>query len=451
MFMLSIWRLGIRSRILCLMIVLSMITSTGVVADAHYDRKDVTPDECPESLLLKGKDLLAQVPEIAGQLPGESPTTIGGSEEGWFSPKFPEWLELPSWSWPSLRSDSIKAEGDSTESDSTNGETKDGAAQTKESLSPWVEKAETFLKSQGFEDTDGDGELNWPEGSPIVGGQNLDIVVIATQSSGVVIGFIPIAGDAVDVVAIVIAKDPITEECLSRTDQLLFALSLLIVIPFSAKTLKFVGGLIARSEIDMPVVWRSLEKTLDKLDFETHTWLKRVDEGFSFTFRNTRNVNKFNRVSFKYWRYRSIVGRGLTTSDELARKLGHGEYTQSNYREALISFTGRNKDEVAGLEAHHILPQGLVENFLNGGFETIHDPRLLVWVDPTEHRRWSNEYGLAWKTFFELKPNASKLEILEEARQLADDYGYNVLFRTSSWNPFRQLSWPFSSWGNDVR
>ena len=84
MSMLSTWRLGIRSRILCLMIVLSLIISTGVVADAHYDRNEVTHDECPESLLLKGKDLLAQVPEITGQF-GESLPETGDSEEGWYS------------------------------------------------------------------------------------------------------------------------------------------------------------------------------------------------------------------------------------------------------------------------------------------------------------------------------------------------------------------------------
>ena len=173
MSMLSTWRLGIRSRILCLMIVLSLIISTGVVADAHYDRNEVTHDECPESLLLKGKDLLAQVPEITGQFPGESLPETGDSEEGWFSPRFPDWLELPSWSWPSLSFDSIKAEGDSTSEDSSNGESKDGLDEPKESLSPWVEKAENFLKSQGFVDTDGNGELNWPEGSPVVGGQNI--------------------------------------------------------------------------------------------------------------------------------------------------------------------------------------------------------------------------------------------------------------------------------------
>ena len=80
---------------------------------------------------------------------------------------------------------------------------------------------------------------------------------MATETSGVVIGFVPVAGDAVDVIAIVIAKDPVTGECLSTTDQLLFALSLLLVIPVSAGTLKLIGKQIGRSEVDLPKVWGS--------------------------------------------------------------------------------------------------------------------------------------------------------------------------------------------------
>lgn len=427
-------------------ILLSLVFNLGVAAAASSADEAVESDECPESLLLKGKELLKQLPDISAQFPGGSDSEDEASEQSWFSPRLPDWFEMPSWSWPSFEPASTRNEGDSVAHSSgtdQRSEISEGSLDaTQFDSSVWVNKAEVLLKSHGFEDTDGDGNLNWPEDSPVVGGQNLDIVVVVTESSGIVIGFVPIAGDAVDAVALVIAKDPITGECLSKTDQLLFALSLLLVIPVSAKTLKLVGGLLSKSEIDMPIVWRTLQGTLKELDFETHTWFAKLDEGFEWTFRNVRNVNRFNRVAFKYWRFRTIAGRGATSSGELARKLGFSSFTDSNYREALIELTGRKRDEVAGLEAHHILPREFVENFQRKGIDTINDPRLLVWVDPTEHRKWSSKYSQAWKDFFEQNPNASQLDILDEARLLADEFGYRVLFRTSSWNLFKQIGWP---------
>ena len=435
-----------KSLLYSFVIVLSLLLNSSVVVHANSDDIGGSNDDCPGSILLKGKELLGEFPELSGHFQTENRSEEEASEESVFWPKLPDWLEVPTWSWPFLSSDSSDSNG-ASDSGSVSRELleeqEDSSGNLADLSSEWVTKAENTLRSHGFEDNDGDGYLNWPEDIPGIGGQNLDIVVVLTESSGVVIGFVPIAGDAVDVVAIVIAKDPITGECLTKTDQLLFALSLLIVIPISAKTLKLVGQQVGKSGIDLPSVWKTLKSTLKGLGFEPHTWLTRLDEGFEWTFKNAKDVKRLNRVAVKYWRYRVIVGRGATSSGEMARRLELNGFTESNYREALIKFTGKSEDEVEGLEAHHILPQEHINEFQKRGFETIHDPRLLVWVDPTEHRKWSNEYGEAWKTFFQQKPNATQKEILEEARMLADEFGYRVLFRTSSWDIFRQISWPF--------
>ncbi len=436
---------------LALTLCFALLFNTGAVAYAQDDSVGETNNECPESLLLRGKELIEQVPDFYTQFPGRNSAENDLSEDGWFSPKLPDWLELENWSWPTLGSKSSEDAGepahDSTARVPSLEVSRESALSPQDWSSGWVEKAETLLKSHGFEDTDGDGELNWPNDSPLVGGQNLDIVVVATETSGVVIGFVPVAGDAVDVIAIVIAKDPVTGECLSKTDQLLFALSLLLVIPVSAGTLKLIGKQIGRSEADLPKVWGALQGTLDELEFETHTWFNRLDNSFSWTFRNAKNLKKFNRVAPKYRKYRVILGSGATSSSKLATELGYRTktFSKSNYRDSLITFTGRNKDEVSGLEAHHILPQDLEQKFTESGFESIHDPRLLVWVDPAEHHGWSKNYNKAWVKFFEdnQNPRPTKLEILEEAQALAEVYGYDVLFKTSSWNPFWQVRWPF--------
>lgn len=436
---------------LTLTLCFALLLNTGVVAYAQDDRVGETNNECPESLLLRGKELLEQAPDIYAQFPGKNSAENDVSEDGWFSPKLPDWLELQNWRWPIVSSKSSEDEGgpahDSTARVPSLEVSRESTLNPQVWSSGWIEKAETLLESHGFEDTDGDGALNWPEDSPLVGGQNLDIVVVATETSGVVIGFVPVAGDAVDVIAIVIAKDPVTGECLSTTDQLLFALSLLLVVPVSAGTLKLIGKQIGRSEVDLPKVWGALQGTLDELEFETHTWFNRLDNSFSWTFRNAKNLKKFNRIAPKYRKYRVILGSGATSSSKLAIELGYRTktFSKSNYRDSLITFTGRNKDEVSGLEAHHILPQDLEQKFTESGFETIHDPRLLVWVDPTEHNSWSKSYNKAWESFFEKNPRPTKLEILEEAQALAEDYGYDVLFKTSSWNPFWQVRWPFGS------
>ncbi|MXZ20090.1 MAG: hypothetical protein F4Y84_05690 [Caldilineaceae bacterium SB0665_bin_25] len=435
---------------LTLTLALSLLVNSGVVAAAPKSQDGEIVGECPESLFLKGRDILEQAPEVSALFLGNDAPEKETNQQFW------DLLELPDgpleWLFPALGPlKRLVSKNESGVIDRLG-----GLGEFVDTLSDsgsdywadeWTEKAEALLKSHGFKDTDDDGQLNWPDDSPLVGGQNFDIVVVATESSGVVIGFVPVAGDAVDVIAIVIAKDPITGECLSKTDQLLFALSLLLIIPISAGTLKLIGRQIGKSEVDLPKVWGAIQGTLDELDFETHTWVSRLDNSVSWTFRNVKSLRKFNRVAPEFRKYRVVLGSGATSSSKLATELGYRStrFSKSNYRDSLIAFTGRNKDEVTGLEAHHILPQDLESKFLESGFETIHDPRLLVWVDPAEHHGWSKSYNKAWETFFEENPRPTQLEILEEAQALAKDFGYDVLFKTSSWNPFWQVRWPFGS------
>lgn len=457
-------KLRVRKKILLLALTLALalclIVSSSVAAAAPQVDEEEAHEECPESLLLKGKELLKQVPDAASLFQGNKGYEDENIEQSWFSPGIPDWLDFPVWSWPFSRSDSLRdsdkvdsnseskispyEESDSALSDATvdYGTNEEILEDSQDWAGPWVEKAESVLMSHGFEDTDNDGLLNWPEDSPLVGGQNLDIVVIVTESSGVVIGFVPVVGDATDVVAIVIAEDPFTGECLSKTDQLLFALSLLLVLPVSAKSLKLLGQFLGKSDLDIPVVWIALKGTLNKLKFEPHTWLQRLDKRDSWTFLNVKSLKGTNRVEFKYWRYRIIVGWLSTSSDKLAKKLGYEKFTEGNYRDALMKFTGNSKDKVSELEAHHILPQEFKKNFEQAGIENIHDPRLLVWVDSTSHRRWSNEYSDAWTSFFSHNPKPTKLEILEEARELADEFGYDVLFKISRLPSPRPIPWP---------
>ncbi len=435
----------------------ALLLNTGFVAYAQDDIVGETHNECPESLLLKEGELREKFPDIYAQFPGKNSAENDVSEEGWFSPRLPDWLELRNWRWPIVGSKSSEDEPASASTAKVSSlevprvtilNPQDWSRLNPQDWSSaWIKKAEDFLRSQGFKDTEKDGDLNWPDDIPLVGGQNLDIVVVVTETSGVVIGFVPVVGDAVDVIAIVIAKNPVTGECLSSTDQILFALSLLLFIPVSAGTLKFIGKKFGKSEVEFPQVWGALQGTLDELEFDTHTWFNRLDNSFLWTVRKAGSLKKFNRVAPKYRKYRVILGGGATSSSKLAMELGYRtkRFSKSNYRESLITFTGRNKDEVSGLEAHHILPQDLEKKFTESGFETIHDPRLLVWVDPSVHNRWSKSYNKAWETFFEENPRPTQLEILEEAQALAEDYGYDVLFKTSSWNPFGPIRWPFGS------
>jgi RHS repeat-associated protein len=97
----------------------------------------------------------------------------------------------------------------------------------------------------------------------------------------------------------------------------------------------------------------------------------------------------------------------------------------ANFRENLRRLTGKASGAIKGLEAHHVLPQEFVDKFKGLGFE-IHDPRFGSWVDAPSHRKWSHEYNQRWKEF--LNTNPDKEGVLDFARQLSKEYGFDVHF-----------------------
>jgi hypothetical protein len=99
-----------------------------------------------------------------------------------------------------------------------------------------------------------------------------------------------------------------------------------------------------------------------------------------------------------------------------------------NFRENLRRLTGKASGAIKGLEAHHVLPQEFVDKFRGLGFE-IHDPRFGSWVDAPSHRQWSHEYNQRWKEFLNTNPN--KEGVLDFARQLSKEYGFDVHFDES--------------------
>jgi hypothetical protein len=81
---------------------------------------------------------------------------------------------------------------------------------------------------------------------------------------------------------------------------------------------------------------------------------------------------------------------------------------------------------VKGIEAHHILPQKFADRFEQLGFENIHDPRLLTWVDGSMHAKWTHEYNESWNDFFRQNKDSTAEEVLLHAQELAARYNYEL-------------------------
>ncbi len=89
--------------------------------------------------------------------------------------------------------------------------------------------------------------------------------------------------------------------------------------------------------------------------------------------------------------------------------------------------TGKEASDVAGLQAHHILPQEFAQDFNEIGFN-INDPVFGSWVDAT-HQSWSYDYNQAWANFLNAFKKEglipSKQQILDFAAELAKQFNIN--------------------------
>ncbi|MXZ20091.1 MAG: DUF2380 domain-containing protein [Caldilineaceae bacterium SB0661_bin_32] len=357
--------------VLAVFIVMSLIFNSGiVVAASKYDDGE-EPEECPASLVRLGEDLWAHVPE------------------------------LPSLDWDFSLADKANLLWRSF-------------LLLLDSILPGISRV--FPKLPDFEWLLAWLPANWFESD------SLTTVPVISQASGVVLGLVPVVGPMLDGTAIVTAKDQITGECISRMGQgvLLASAGATMVFPalLAVKGGLKVGKPLAKVLPDIPLASASSDLLRVVEDFRGRIGWK------------VPRLTKVNSVAKAYRGMRRVVGNGATSPGELAEKMGLQGFTDSNYREGLLRLTGRTSEEVQGLEAHHLFPQKFEQKFRSAGVETIHDPRLLVWVDEVEHKSWSNAYNEAWQTFFNEHPNATVEEILEEGKMLADEFGYQVLYQT---------------------
>ena len=357
--------------IFTVVIVLTLVFNSGVASAAQRIYEDAESVECPASLVTLGEDLWDQIPELPSLnwdigMPVKA-TLLWKSFLVLLDSIFPGFSSI----LPEL---------------------------------PDLDWVLSWLPASWFEE------------------DSLTSVPVISQASGAVIGLVPVVGPILDGAAIITGQDQLTGECLTRMGQgvLLASAGATMVFPalLAVKVGMKVGEPLAKVLPDIPV-GKAANKLLDI-----------VEEFKSRIGWNVPKVVRINEVIEAYRGMLRIIGKGATSAGELAEKMGLRGFTENNYREGLLRLTGKTSEEVQGLEAHHILPQKFEQRFNNAGIETIHDPRLLVWVDEVEHKNWSNAYNEAWNTFFDEQPNATVEEILEEGKRLAEEFGYQVLYET---------------------
>jgi RHS repeat-associated protein len=96
-------------------------------------------------------------------------------------------------------------------------------------------------------------------------------------------------------------------------------------------------------------------------------------------------------------------------------------FTQRNFRKNLQIMTNKQAADIAGMEAHHILPQEFDKLFDSLKIK-IHDPKYGVWVDASEHRKFSYEYNEKWRYFLSEKRTPEDISLF--AMGLAKEYGW---------------------------
>lgn len=362
-------------------IVMSLIfNSSIVIAAPNYDDGE-EPEECPASLVRLGENLWAQVPE------------------------------LPNLDWDFSLADKATMLWRSF-------------LLLLDSILPGISRV--FPKLPDFEWLLAWLPANWFESD------SLTSVPVISQASGAVLGLVPVVGPMLDGTAIVTAKDQITGECISRMGQGVLLASAGATMVFPA-LLAVKGGL----KVGKPLV-RLLP---DIPTSNASNDLVRVVEEFRDRIGwKVSRLSRVNKVAKAYRGMLRVVGDGATSADEVAEKMGLQGFTESNYREGLLRLTGQTKEEVQGLEAHHVFPQEFKDLFEEAGIETIHDPRYLVWVDES-HKAWTYDYSRAWESFLRGHPDATVEEVLEEGQKLASEFGYKVLYQypgnwLSKWFPF---------------
>ena len=101
--------------------------------------------------------------------------------------------------------------------------------------------------------------------------------------------------------------------------------------------------------------------------------------------------------------------------------------TYGNFRENLSRFTGFMPTN--DFEAHHILPNKFANRFERAGFigeNSIHNPIFGTWVQKGDHQSWTRAYQDRWEKFFVDHNNPTMEQVLNFAKDLSEEYGFDI-------------------------
>lgn len=99
-----------------------------------------------------------------------------------------------------------------------------------------------------------------------------------------------------------------------------------------------------------------------------------------------------------------------------------------SFRGKLQRLTGMSDEMARGMEAHHVLPKTLEREFkkLFGNDFDINNPFWGSWVKKGEHQKWSYQYQKEWEQWLDGNQKAKIEDVMKQARELADKYGFKV-------------------------